>query len=138
MALESWYVSYASACYGYNIVSTTMTGFDRDSEFGSNTFGSWFDPDWMYYISFDELKEKVLKNTNHVMPCYCSVCKKIKDLSAVSRDDWYNFRREHYALTMNEYMRQISQAITDRTIELARDKLANSQLALLQSLIPRQ
>jgi hypothetical protein len=138
MALESWYVSYVAACYGYNIVSSTMTGFDRDSDFGRNVYGSWFDPDWMYYIPFDKLKDKVLKNTNHVMPCYCAVCKKIKNLSEVTKDDWYNFRREHYVLTMNKYMRQISQAITDRTIELTREKLVNSQLSLLQDLIPRQ
>jgi hypothetical protein len=139
MALESWYVSYAAACYGYNIVSTTMTGFDRDSDYGTNTYGSWFDPDWMYYIPFDTLKDKILKNTKkHLLPCYCAVCKKIKNLSDVSKDDWYNYRREHYVLTMNEYMRQISQAITDRTIELAREKLANSQLSLLQGLVPRQ
>lgn len=138
MALENWYVSYASACYGYNIVSSSMHGFDRDSDYGSNTYGSWFDPEWMYYLPYDELKTRVLKNTNHVMPCYCSVCKKIKNLSDISKDEWYRLRREHYVLTMNEYMRMISQAISDRTIELARDKLANSQLALLQTLIPRQ
>jgi hypothetical protein len=138
MTLESWYVSYAAACYGYNVVSSTMTGFDRDSDYGSNTYGSWFDPEWMYYMPFNDLKAKVMKNTNHVIPCYCHVCKKIKDLSKVSKDDWYNYRREHYVLTMNEYMRQISKAIENRTIELARDKLANSQLILLQTLIPTQ
>jgi len=139
MALENWYVSYASASYGYNIVSSSMHGFDRDSSFGTNTYGSWFDPELMYYIPFDELKNKVLKNThNNVMPCYCSVCKTIKNLSEVKKDDWYRLRREHYTLTMNEYMRMISQAISDRTIELAREKLANSQLALLRDLIPRQ
>jgi queuine/archaeosine tRNA-ribosyltransferase len=115
-----------------------MHGFDRDSNWGSNTYGSWFDPELMYYLSFDELKNKVFKNNSHVMPCYCSVCKKINDLSAITKEDWYKMRREHYTLTMNEYMRMISQAISDRTIELARDKLANSRLALLQTLIPRQ
>jgi hypothetical protein len=138
MALESWYVSYAAACYGYNIVSTTMTGFDRDSDFGRNVYGSWFDPELMYYMPFDKLERKVLKNTNHLLPCYCSACKRIKNFSDVSKDDWYNLRREHYVLTMNEYMRQISQAIAERTIELAREKLANSQLPLLQGLIPQQ
>lgn len=116
-----------------------MNGFDRDSDYGTNTYGSWFDPELMYYVPFDELKEKILKNThNHVMPCYCSACKSIKNLSEVNKDDWYRLRREHYALTMNEYMRMISKAIKDRTIELAAQKLANSQLALLQTLIPRQ
>lgn len=139
MILESWYVSYASACYGFNIVSSSMHGFDRDSDYGTNTYGSWFDPELMYYIPFDDLKEKVLKNThNHVMPCYCSVCKGIKNLSLVSKDDWYRLRREHYALTMNEYMKMISKAITDKTIELTAQKLVDSQLALLQTLIPRQ
>jgi hypothetical protein len=138
MALENWYVSYASASYGYNIVSTSMHGFDKDSSFGTNTYGSWFDPELMYYVPFNELKTKVLKNThNNVMPCYCSVCKEIKNLSEVTKDEWYRLRREHYTLTMNEYMRIISKAIRDRTIELSREKIANSQLALLRDLIPR-
>jgi hypothetical protein len=138
MTLESWYVSYAAACYGFNIVSSTMSGFDRDSEFGKNVYGSWFDPEHMYYVPFDELKMKVLKNTNNVMPCYCPICKGIKNLSSIDKDEWYKLRREHYVLSMNEYMRQISHAIDDRTIELSRDKLANSQLPLLQHLIPRK
>jgi hypothetical protein len=138
MALENWYVSFASACYGFNIVSTSMHGFDRDSDFGTNAYGSWFDPDLMYYIPFEELKNTVLKNThNNLMPCYCPICKSIKNLAEVDKDNWNMLRREHYTLTMNEYMRMISQAISDRNIELAREKLANSQLALLQTLIPR-
>ena len=116
-----------------------MHGFDRDSSFGTNAYGSWFDPELMYYIPFDELKNKVLKNThNNVMPCYCLICKTIKNLSEVTKDDWYMLRREHYTLTMNAYMRMISYAISDRTIELAREKLANSQLTLLRDLMPRQ
>lgn len=139
MALENWYVSYASACYGFNIVSSSMHGFDRDSDFGTNTYGSWFDPDLMYYVPFEDLKDKILKNTrNHVMPCYCSVCKSIKNLSEVSKEDWYRLRREHFVLTMNEYMKMISDAIGNGTVELTAQKLANSQLALLQILIPRQ
>jgi hypothetical protein len=139
MALENWYVSYTSACYGFNIVSSSMHGFDRDSDYGTNSYGSWFDPELMYYVPFDDLKERILKNThNHVMPCYCSVCKSIKSLSDVSKDDWYRLRREHFVLTMNEYMKMISDAIKNRMIELTTQKLANSQLALLQTLIPRQ
>jgi len=138
MALENWYVSFASACYGFNIVSTSMHGFDRDSEYGKDAHGSWFDPELMWYVPFEDLRDRIVVNTrNHIMPCYCPVCKGIKNLATIDKDTWNILRREHYTLTMNEYMRIISQAIKDRHIELARQRLANSQLALLQTLIPR-
>lgn len=137
MALENWFVGFPSACYGFNIVSTCMHGFDKDSDYGTNAHGSWFDPELMFYVPFDELKGSILKNTNGRLPCHCHVCKQIIDLSGVDRDAWNTMRREHYVLTMNEYMKMIDQAIKDRNIELAREKLANSELSRLQMLIPR-
>ena len=136
IALENWYQGFASACYGFNIVSTSMHGYDRDSEFGKNVRGSWFDPDLMYYRPFDELK-KLMKNNENRLPCYCSVCKRISDLDNIDPASWNMLRREHYVLTMNEYMRMIKRAIEDRSIELAREKLVNSELSRLRNLIPR-
>lgn len=136
LALENWYQCFVSACYGFDIVSSSMTGFDRDSEYGTNTYGSWFDPELMFYVPFDELK-KIVKNTDNRLPCYCSSCKQIPDLQSVERDVWYIRRREHFALTMNEYMRMIRQAIEDRNIELAREKILNSEISGLKNLIPR-
>jgi hypothetical protein len=136
IALENWYQSFPSACYGFDIVSTSMHGYDRDSEFGKNVRGSWFDPDLMYYIPYNDLK-KLVKNNENRLPCYCSVCKRISDLDKIDPESWNMLRREHYVLTMNEYMRMINQAIEDRNIELAREKLANSELSRLKSLIPR-
>ena len=136
IALENWYQSFPSACYGFNIVSTSMPGYDRDSEFGKNVRGSWFDPDLMYYRPYDEVK-KMMKNNDNRLPCYCSVCKRITNLDKIDPDSWNMLRREHYVLTMNDYMRMISRAIKDRNIELAREKLANSELSRLKTLIPR-
>ena len=137
IALENWYQSFPSACYGFNIVSTSMHGYDRDSEFGKNARGSWFDPDVMWYIPYNDLK-KSIKNTENRLPCYCSVCKSISNLDKIDIDSWNMLRREHYVLTMNEYMRMIKEAIEDKNIELAREKLANSELSRLQNLIPRR
>lgn len=136
IAFENWYQSFASACYGFDIVSTSMHGFDRDSEFGKNVRGSYFDPDLMYYLPFDDLRKLVKNNDDH-LPCYCSRCKSISDLDEIDPDSWNMLRREHYVLTMNEYMRMISQAIEDQNIELTREKLANSELSRLKELIPR-
>lgn len=127
----------ARACYGFDIVSSSMHGFDRDSEYGTNTYGSWFDPELMYYVPFDDLKKRIVKNTGNRLPCYCSACKQIPNLEKVERDTWYLLRREHYVLTMNEYMRMIRQAIEDRNIELAREKILNSDISGLKNLIPR-
>jgi hypothetical protein len=134
MALENWFVSFPSACYGFNIVSTSMHGYDKDSEFGTNVRGSWFDPDLMYYRPFSDL-EGIMKNNDNHLPCYCPVCKRITNLD-LDPDTWNMLRREHYVLTMNEFMRMISQAIKDRNIELAREKLASSEVAKLRILIP--
>jgi len=137
MALENWFVSFASACYGFNIVSTSMHGYDRDSEYGTNTRGSWFDPDLMYYVPFEDL-ETIVHNNGNRLPCYCSICKQIESLENIERDAWNMLRREHYVLTMNEYMRMISQAIKEQNIELAIDKLSNSEVSRLKTLIPRE
>jgi len=136
IALENWYQSFPSACYGFNIVSTSMHGYDRDSEFGKNARGSWFDPDVMWYIPYNDLK-KLIKNNENRLPCSCSVCRSIPSLDKIDIDSWNMLRREHYVLTMNEYMRMIKQAIEDKNIELAREKLANSELSGLKNLIPR-
>lgn len=136
MALENWFVSFASACYGFNIVSTSMHGYDKDSEFGTNSYGSWFDPELMYYRPFETL-QRIMRNNHNHLPCYCSVCRKITDLGGINPDSWNMMRREHYVMTMNEYMRMITKAIADRHIELVREKLANSELSKLQMLIPR-
>lgn len=136
LAWENWYQCFVSACYGFDIVSSSMHGFDRDSEFGTNTYGSWFDPELMYYVTFDNLK-KIVKNTGNRLPCYCSACKQIPNLEDVKRDAWYHLRREHYVLTMNEYMRMIRQAIEERNTELAREKILNSDVSGLKDLIPR-
>ena len=136
VAFENWYQCFISACYGFDIVSSTMHGFDRDSEYGTNTYGSWFDPDLMYYVPFDALK-KIVKNTDNRLPCHCSACKQISSLESVERDVWYIRRREHYVITMNEYMKMIRRAIRDRNIELAREKIINSDISGLKNLIPR-
>lgn len=136
IALENWYQCFVSACYGFDIVSSSMHGFDRDSEYGTNTYGSWFDPELMFYVPFDDLK-KIVKNTENRLPCSCSACKQISDLTKVERDVWYFLRREHYVLTMNRYMRMIRQAIEDRNIELAREKIVDSDISGLKNLIPR-
>jgi len=79
-----------------------------------------------------------VKNTENRLPCYCYACKQISDLEAIERNTWNIRRREHYVLAMNEYMRMIRQAIEDRNIELAREKILKSDVSGLKNLIPRQ
>ncbi|GAG15049.1 unnamed protein product, partial [marine sediment metagenome] len=81
--------------------------------------------------------DKIFKNNGNRLPCYCSVCKRVTNLKKIDQATWNQLRRENYVLTMNEYMRMINEAIKDRHIELAREKLANSELSRLKNLIPR-
>lgn len=60
-----------------------------------------------------------------------------KSSITIDPDSWNRVRRKHYVLTMNDYMTMIAKAIKDKKIELAIDKLINSDISRLKKLIPR-
>jgi hypothetical protein len=136
MLLEGSHHVYPSAVVGFDIVSTSTTGLDLDGGFGTYPYGHWYDPEKMVQRPYEEVK-KLFNNNGHYMPCRCEACKKITNIDSIALDEWNYFRRQHYILTMNNYMEEIQRAIIERNIELARDKLVNSDLSNLKDLIPR-
>ncbi len=135
MVLENGYQLFPSTTVAFDFASTSMTGYDGDSKFGYGKYGSWFDPEQMVHVPFKDLR-KVYRNNHNSLPCAHKICQNI-DLGSIDPDSWNVRRRKHYVLTMNDYMLMIAKAIKDRRIELAIDKLANSDLSRLKKLIPR-
>jgi len=143
MLLEGGIYASVLATVGFDIVSTSLTTYDGDGGFSLERRGQWFDPREGVPRSIEDVWT-MYKNGGDNLACYCSACKRMSetmkqldDYKSINIDEWNMFRREHYCLTMNENMRQTDQAIEDRQIELFRDKLINSELALLKDLIPR-
>jgi len=135
VGLENGYQVFPFAVVAFDIVSTSMTGYDGDSAYGHGEYGSWFDPELMVHVPFEDLG-KICRNNHNRLPCGHAMCERI-DITSVDADSWNTSRRKHYVLTMNDYMTMIQKAIRDRKIELARDKLINSDISRLKKLIPR-
>ena len=137
MVLENGYQCFLSACVGFDIVSTSITGYDREVSFSeAPPYGAWYDPRLMINRSFEDVKRIFVNNGNR-LPCPCSACRSITDIEVLEATEWKEKRRFHYAWNMNTSMEQIARAIKERNIELARDKLARSELTVLKDIIPR-
>jgi hypothetical protein len=137
MILESSYQSFMCGCF-FDIVSSSLRGFDKDSNYGQTGFGAWFYPEKLCHIKFSDLPVIMRNNEGH-LPCDCAYCRNITvpKLKNMSMEEWRDGRRTHYALSMNGLMKMIDEAIKTRKIELAREFLINSEMRNLKDLVPR-
>jgi hypothetical protein len=120
----------------FDLVSTSFTGQDTDITFGKAApFGKWYDPKEMIQRDFGQVQRLI--PTNGLLPHGCSICRGITDLGLISSDEWYRNRRIHYCFCMEEFMQIIARAIREGNVELAREKIVNSSISVLRSLIPR-
>jgi len=135
MVLENYYQSFPSAVAGFDIVSTSTTGFDGEGGFSEHpAYGSWIDPKLMVHVSFDEVR-RIYHNNGDRLPCYHDTCTNVKDIESITPERWNRLRREHCLLYYEDCMSQIIRAVSERNVELARERLVNSQLSSLRGLI---
>lgn len=52
-------------------------------------------------------------------------------------EEWSGYRREHNLFAMNDLMELLSQAITDKQIEFVRQRIKDSEVSNLKTLIPK-
>ena len=129
--LEAGYQLYPSMVAGFDVVSTSFTGYDGDSEFGRNGgWGSFYDPKMMVHIGFNKIRDLGRF-------CLCKVCEQVTDITALTRDYW-NFQicRPHFGLTINSMVTEVRKLIATRAIQDARGRLEKSELSILKGLIP--
>lgn len=147
MLLEGSYHCFPAASYGFDIVSSSLRLLDIDSAYGTNAgYGGYFNEDNLWNVKFSALPEIILNNDGH-LPCPCHVCKNITydevekkilyDNKEVLPGDWNYKRRDHNLFVMNDLMKIINRAIKERQIELVRERIKNSELGNLKTLIPQ-
>jgi hypothetical protein len=85
-------------------------------------------------LSKNELK---LSNNRRALDCDLPCCKDIKTLDGLTANYWnFSIARPHFALTMNEDAKFISQMIYKNQIQKTKDPLLKSELCILKNLIP--
>jgi queuine/archaeosine tRNA-ribosyltransferase len=55
----------------------------------------------------------------------------------ITKEEWNDNRREHNLPAMNNLMDMISRAINEKQIELVRQKIKDSEISNLKTLIPQ-
>lgn len=136
MALEAGYQLYAMAAAGFDVVSTSMTGFDKDWPFRRNDrkgINGWFDKETLTFRDDGKIR-KMLDNGGLKHPG-CPICSKIKDYESAKKN-WYAKKRMHYMYTVNELFARLYKYVDEKKIELAKSDLVKSRLANLRHVIP--
>jgi len=133
--LEGENQTFPSATVAFDLVSTSFTGQDGDGSGGRTPYGKWYDPKEMTQRDFQQVQRIV--RTTGILPHGCPFCRSASNLSSITPQEWYAGRRIHYCHCMQEFMEMIARAIKERNVELAREKIVNSSMSVLKTLIPR-
>lgn len=147
MLLEGSYQCFPSASYGFDLVSSSLRLLDIDSAYGQNAgYGGYFNEDNLWNAKYSDIPEIMSNNGGH-LPCPCHVCRSITydeekeeiqyDGEKLALEEWNDYRREHNLFVMNNLMKMINRAIKEKQIELVRQKIKDSEIANLKTLIPK-
>lgn len=147
MLLEGSLQCFPSASYGFDLVSSSLRLLDIDSAYGENAgYGGYFHKDKLLNVKYTDIPE-IMSNNDGSMPCPCSVCRNItydrvkKELQyngkKITLEEWSDHRREHNLFAMNDLMEMINRAIKEKQIEFVRQKIKDSEISNLKTLIPQ-
>lgn len=136
--LEAGPQLFPCAAAGFDLVSSTMNGFDSDGGFTDEhpSFGAWRDYNSMIMRKHSSVIDDFDANHGHI-PCPCYVCKNTRNFKEMSVDEWNDYRRLHNTAVPDKWLDEIAVAIEKRQIELARDRLVRSRMKVLAELISR-
>ena len=105
---ESGYVAF---CYGATTITSpiaTPPSIKRSTTGGYVTdMGKYYHPTHMLDYRYEKLL--ALTRIEYILPCHCKVCEREKNLLKV-RDNWNQFRREHFLLVKHIEMKEIKEA----------------------------
>lgn len=147
--LEAGKLTIPSLIKGFDVVTNYFSG--RNQRGGGKRHPDSTDPvGFSQYLIKEKLisyqykkmiqyAENQLKITNgkHGLLCKLPCCKEVKSLKDVNRDIWnYSITRPHYALNMNEIVKEISKLINSNEIQEAKKIILLSDLCVLKHLIP--
>jgi hypothetical protein len=147
MLLEASLQCFPAASYGFDLVSSSLRLLDIDSAYGENAgYGGYFNEDKLMNAKFADLPE-IMSNNDGRLPCPCPFCRSIiydaekEELQyngkKILADEWNNHRREHNLFVMNDLMVIIARAIDEKQIEFVRQRINESEVSNLKTLIPQ-
>ena len=136
--LESGNQLFPSTVKGFDIVSSSFNG-DSDYKFrrgGGNKQGYhyYYHPKMMIGRPKNSIDTYYKLNTT--LPCYCPICKDLKDIKDLQRNSWNYYVRQHYIFARYYEMKYIYDSYEDNTLTIgAIDKLKRSKLKNIPDLI---
>jgi hypothetical protein len=147
MLLEGSLQCFPSASYGFDIVSSSLRLLNIDGSYGENAgYGGYFYEEKLWNAKFADLPE-IMSNNQGKLPCPCSFCRDVtyeatkKEIQyngkKITVDGWNDHRREHNLFVMNDLMKMISRAIDEKQIEFVRQRIKDSEISNLKTLIPQ-
>ena len=134
MLLEAGYQMYPAIAGGFDFVSTSMKGLDKDvGGFSSDSkgYGGFFSPKHLVVLPWRDVK---IMFANGGLKCSCEVCRSITSIP--SKNDWNKLRRMHYMLAVSRMLEDLNKFVTDQKIELAIEKLSLSELSNFKRMLP--
>jgi hypothetical protein len=135
VALEAGFQMYPFAAGGFDIVSTSMTGYDGEFPFhrgGGRDISGYFDITWLAPRDA-KYARKMLSFGG--FPHEGCICSRVRDVEAALLD-WPKIRREHYIRRVDELYGQIWSFIDEQKIELAKGRVSNSRVSNLKHILP--
>ena len=147
MLLEGSLQCFPSASYGFDLVSSSLRLLDIDSAYGQNSgYGGYFYEDKLWNAKYTDIPE-IMSNNHGSLPCPCHICRNITYDSVkdelqyngkkIAQEEWNDYRREHNLFVMNSLMKMINRAIKEKQIEFVRQKIKDSEISNLKTLIPQ-
>lgn len=134
MLLEAGYQMYPAIAGGFDFVSTSLKGLDKDGGGFSpdaNGFGGFFSPKHLVVLPWRDVK---IMFANGGLKCSCEVCRSITSIP--SKKDWNKLRRMHYMLAVSRMLEDINKFVVDQRMELAIEKLSLSELSNFKRMLP--
>lgn len=135
MLLEAGYQMYPAIAGGFDFVSTSLRGLDKDGGgFGdpdNEGRGGFFDPIHLVILPWRDVS-KMLKNGR--LSCSCEVCRGVTSIP--NKKEWNKIRRMHYMLAVSRLFQDINKFVTDQKMELAIEKLSKSALSNFKTMLP--
>jgi hypothetical protein len=135
--LENDCQAFASATVAFDLVSTSMSGYDRYPRGRAKTgFANIFDVRELSHIKHETYKEAYVNNRGNAL-CSHAPCQNVDPQTAL-RSAWSAMTKKHYVLSMGDLMEKLSNYAGDHSIEQATQDLINSHMSPLKKLIPTE
>lgn len=132
--LEAGSAMYAAAAGGFDVVSSSMTGFDHDGvgyTRGGSGHGGYFSPRHLVTLQWRDAKRMI---EGGGLPCGCEICSRITAIPL--QGEWNVQRRLHYVQCTSRLLADLARFVDEQKIELAKQRLFQSALSNFAPTLP--